>query len=124
RPGPGGRGRAGGRAREVLPRAAVAGRGPPAPRGARLSRRIRRGASTAAARPARPPGPTSLRPARDRPAGPGSAGVEVLLQRLHGGVVGAEVPHAVVAVTDRGAQRSEERRVGKEGESGKTAERL
>src|SRR5699024_2773079 len=37
-------------------------------------------------------------------ARPGSAGVEVLLQRLHGGVVGAEVPHAVVAVTDRGAQ--------------------
>src|SRR5699024_5794832 len=63
----------------------------------------RHGAPTVAARPAEP---ASLRPARvaDPSAGPGSAGVEVLLQRLHGGVVGAEVPHAVVAVTDRGAQ--------------------
>src|SRR5699024_9138494 len=63
----------------------------------------RYGGPTVAARPAEP---ASLRPARaaDPSAGPGSAGVEVLLQRLHGGVVGAEVPHTVVAVADRGAQ--------------------
>src|SRR5699024_2521328 len=37
-------------------------------------------------------------------ARPGSAGVERLRPRRHGRVVGAELPHAVVAVTDRGAQ--------------------
>src|SRR5699024_2596361 len=42
RPAPVGRGRAGGRAREALSRAAAAGRGPPAARGARPSRRRQR----------------------------------------------------------------------------------